>query len=157
MPEVDQLELKARIGKILNRWPAVGLAVGVVRNGRLEFFHGHGLADIASNTPVAEDTVFRIGSITKTFTTIAVMQLWEQELIDLDAPANDYLRGYRLIPRKDDPSPRHFATFIDAHRRTARGGVPLTDAPAGLRRDGEARKAGAVPCRVLPRRPPSRG
>jgi CubicO group peptidase (beta-lactamase class C family) len=52
MPEVDQLELRARIGQILNRWPAVGLAVGVVRNGGLEFFHGHGFADIASNTPV---------------------------------------------------------------------------------------------------------
>ena len=47
MPELDQLELKARIGRIVNRWPAVGLAVGVVRNGRLEFFHGHGFADIA--------------------------------------------------------------------------------------------------------------
>ena len=97
MPSVDQLGLTARIGRILNRWPTVGLAVGVVRNGRLEFFHGHGFADIASNTPVAEDTVFRIGSITKTFTAIAVMQLWEQGLVDLDAPANDYLRGYRLI------------------------------------------------------------
>ena len=89
MPEVDQLELRARIGRILNRRPAVGLAVGVVRNGGLEFFHGHGLADIASNTPVTGDTVFRIGSITKTFTAIAVMQLWEQGLVDLDAPAND--------------------------------------------------------------------
>jgi hypothetical protein len=51
MPEVDQLELKAEIGRILNRWPAVGLAVGVGSYGRLEFFHGHGFADIASNTP----------------------------------------------------------------------------------------------------------
>ena len=100
MPEVDQLEMKARVGHILNRWPAVGLAVGVVRNGGLEFFHGHGFADIASNTPVTEDTVFRIASITKTFTAIAVMQLWEQGLLDLDAPANDYLRAYRLIPAK---------------------------------------------------------
>jgi CubicO group peptidase (beta-lactamase class C family) len=100
MPEVDQLELRARIGRILNRRPAVGLAVGVVRNGGLEFFHGHGLADIASNTPVTEDTVFRIASITKTFTAIAVMQLWEQGLLNLDAPANDYLRAYRLIPAK---------------------------------------------------------
>ena len=75
MPELNQLELRARIGQILNRWPAVGLAVGVVRNGRLGFFHGHGFADIASNTPVTEDKVFRIGSITKTFTAIAVMQL----------------------------------------------------------------------------------
>jgi CubicO group peptidase (beta-lactamase class C family) len=96
----DELELQGRIDGILNRHPAVGLAVGVVRNGCLERFSGHGLADIASNTPITQDTVFRIGSITKTFTAIAVLQLWEQGLVDLDAPANDYLRGYRLIPAK---------------------------------------------------------
>jgi CubicO group peptidase (beta-lactamase class C family) len=97
---IDELGLEARIGEILNRHPAVGLAVGVIGNGRFEFFSGHGLSDIASNTPVTEDTVFRIGSVTKTFTAIAVLQLWEQGLVDLDAPANDYLRAYRLIPAK---------------------------------------------------------
>src|SRR5579864_3108155 len=56
------------------------------------------MADVESNTPITEDTIFRIASITKTFTAIAVMQLWEQGRIDLDAPANDYLRGYKLIP-----------------------------------------------------------
>ena len=96
----DKLELKGRIDGILNRHPAVGLAVGVVRNGRLEFFYSHGVADVASNTPVTQDTVFRIGSITKTFTAIAVLQLSEQGLVDLDAPVNDYLRAYRLIPAK---------------------------------------------------------
>ena len=104
MPELDQLELKARIGRIVNRWPAVGLAVGVVRDGRLEFFHGHGFADIASDTPVTEDTVFRIGSITKTFTAIAVMQLWEQGLIDLDAPANDVPARLPAGPRRGPAS-----------------------------------------------------
>ena len=99
-PDIDQVEMKARVKQILNRHPSVGLAIGAVRNGRLEFFHGHGLADIASNTPIGEDTVFRIASITKTFTAIAVMQLWEQGLVDLDAPANDYLRAYKLIPAK---------------------------------------------------------
>jgi CubicO group peptidase (beta-lactamase class C family) len=92
--------LTARVGEILNRHPAVGLGVGVVRDGSLEFFSGYGVADVASNTPVTEDTVFRIGSLTKTFTAIAVLQLWEQGLVDLDAPANDYLRAYRLIPAK---------------------------------------------------------
>jgi CubicO group peptidase (beta-lactamase class C family) len=113
MPEIDQLELRARIGRILNRWPTVGMALGVVRNGRLEFFHEHGFADIASNTPVTEDTVFRIGSSTKTFTAIAVMQLFEQGLVDLDAAANDYLRAYRLIPAKTTHRPatlRHLLT-----------------------------------------------
>jgi CubicO group peptidase (beta-lactamase class C family) len=110
---VDEPEMKARVNEILNRWPAVGLAVGIVRNGSLAFFHGHGLADIESNTPITEDTVFRIASITKTFTAIAVMQLWEQGLIDLDAPANDYLRAYKLIPARASFRPatvRHLLT-----------------------------------------------
>jgi CubicO group peptidase (beta-lactamase class C family) len=113
MPEIRALDMKTRVGEILNRRPAVGLALGVVRNGRLEFFHGHGVADIASNTPVTDDTVFRIASITKTFTAIAVMQLCEQGQLDLDAPANDYLRAYRLIPAKASFGPatvRHLLT-----------------------------------------------
>src|SRR4029453_3622986 len=97
---IDALELEARVGGIPNRWPAVGLAVGVVRDRRLEFFSGHGLADITATTPVTQDTVFRIASVTKTFTAIAVLQLWEQGLVDLDAPANDHLRAYQLVPAK---------------------------------------------------------
>jgi CubicO group peptidase (beta-lactamase class C family) len=40
------LETKAGVDELLNRRAAVGLAVGVVRNGSLEFFQAHGLADI---------------------------------------------------------------------------------------------------------------
>lgn len=112
-PPLDQNEMKARVDGILNRWPAVGLAVGVVRDGSLESFYGHGVSDLASGTPITEDTVFRIGSISKTFTAIAVMQLWEQRLVDLDAPANDYLRSYMLMPAKESWRPatvRHLLT-----------------------------------------------
>jgi CubicO group peptidase (beta-lactamase class C family) len=111
--KIDAFEMTTRVNEILNRWPTVGLAFGVVRNGALEFFHGHGLADIASHIPITEDTVFRIASITKTFTAIAVMQLWEQGLIDLDAPANGYLRAYKLIPARASFRPatvRHLLT-----------------------------------------------
>jgi len=97
MSPVDEREVRAWVDGVLNRWAAVGLAVGVVRDGSLQF-HGHGVADIASRTPVTEDTVFRIASITKTFTAIAVMQLWERGLLDLDAPADRYLRAYPLVP-----------------------------------------------------------
>jgi CubicO group peptidase (beta-lactamase class C family) len=85
----------------------------VVRDGRLAFFHGHGLADIPSKTPITEETVFRVGSLTKLFTAIAVMQLWERGLVDLDAPANAYLRAYQLIPAEAGSRPatvRHLLT-----------------------------------------------
>jgi CubicO group peptidase (beta-lactamase class C family) len=139
MPKIDELELTTRVREILNRWPAVGLAVGVVRDGRLEFFHGHGVADIGSNTPTTEDTIFRIASITKTFTAIAVMQLWERGLVDLDAPANDYLRAYKLIPAKPSHRP---ATVRQLLTHTA--GVPeVAHAWGALRPDfGESVKVG---------------
>jgi CubicO group peptidase (beta-lactamase class C family) len=106
-------ELRAWMDGILNRHPAVGLAVGIVRGGSLELFDGRGFADIASNRPLDADTVFRIGSVTKPFTAVAVMQLHEQGLIDLDAPAADYLRGYELIPTRQGFGPatvRHLLT-----------------------------------------------
>jgi CubicO group peptidase (beta-lactamase class C family) len=105
--------LKALVAEVLDRWPSAGLAAGVIGGGSLEWFYGHGVADTGSNDPVTEGTVFRIGSITKTFTAIAVMQLWEHGLVALDAPANDYLRSIRLIPAEASFRPatvRHLLT-----------------------------------------------
>jgi CubicO group peptidase (beta-lactamase class C family) len=106
-------DVQRSVNEIANRWPAVGLAAGVIRDGHLDAFAAHGLANIASATPVTEDTVFRIASVTKTFTAIAVMQLWEQGSIDLDEPANGYLRAYRLVPANPgyrQPTVRHLLT-----------------------------------------------
>jgi CubicO group peptidase (beta-lactamase class C family) len=121
--------LKARVGEVLNHWPVAGLAVGVVRHGSLAWFHGHGVADIGSGTRVDQDTVFRIGSLTKTITAIAVMQLWEQGLVDLDAPVGGYLRAYRLIPAKPGFRP---ATL--RHLLTHTAGVRAVRQPADLLR-----------------------
>ncbi len=109
---INEVDLKLRVAEVLDRWPSAGLAVVVVRDGSLEWFLGHGVADVESKEPITEDTVFRIGSITKTFTAIAVMQLCEQGLVDLDAPANDYLRAFRLVPAKPSfrPTLRHLLT-----------------------------------------------
>ena len=122
-------EMRSKVGEVLNRWPTAGLAVGVVRDGDLSWFHGHGVADIASGTRIDEDTVFRICSITKTITAIAVMQLSEQGLVDLDAPANDYLRGYSLVPAKAGFRP---PTLRDLLTHTA--GVRAVRGPSDLLR-----------------------
>jgi len=110
---IDDLDLKATVTQVLDHWPCAGLAVAVIADGGLAWFYGHGLADVTAKTPITEDTVFRIASLTKTFTAIAVMQLWEQGLVDLDAPANDYLRTFRLVPTNASQRPatvRHLLT-----------------------------------------------
>lgn len=120
---VDECDLRVEVGEALSRWPTVGLAVGVIRDGSLAWFHTQGVADLTTGRPVTGDTVFPIASITKTFTAIAVMQLWEQGLVDLDAPVSDYLRAYRLIPRRAGWAPatlRHLLTHTAGVRAVRR-------------------------------------
>jgi len=110
---IDDAGLLDIVAQVLNRWPSAGLAVGVIRGESLAWFYGQGVADISSMQPITMDTVFRIGSVTKTFTAIAVMQLWEQGLVDLDAPADNFLRSFRLIPGRAGiapPTVRHLLT-----------------------------------------------
>jgi CubicO group peptidase (beta-lactamase class C family) len=124
---IDEADLSARVGEVLHDWPVAGLAVGVIRGGSLAWFHAHGLASIEAGTPVGADTVFRIASVTKTMTAIAVMQLWEQGLVDLDAPASEYLRAYRLVPARESFRPatlRHLLTHT-AGIRAARTAADL--------------------------------
>jgi len=56
---------------------------------------GFGFADLAKTVPADESTVYRVGSLSKLYTNIAVMQLVEQGRLDLDAPLTDYLPGFR--------------------------------------------------------------
>lgn len=115
--------VSAQIVGILSRQPAVGLALGVVRGGELAHFRGHGVADPVTGVPVTPDTVFRIASITKTFTAVAVMQLVEQGLLDLDRPAGEFLRAFRLVPGRPGlrpPTLRHLLTHTAGLGEVAR-------------------------------------
>lgn len=98
LPLIDDAALGEITADVLNRWPSAGVAMAVVRRGGSWSFHGHGVAHARTREPVDEDTVFRVGSVTKTITAVALMQLWERGLVDLDAPVADYLRAVRLVP-----------------------------------------------------------
>jgi CubicO group peptidase (beta-lactamase class C family) len=108
-----EVALERDVVRVLDRWPTAGLAVAVIREGEPTWFHAHGVSSVTTRAPVTPDTVFRIGSLTKTFTAVAVMQLWEQGRVDLDAPANDYLSTFQLRTMRADLQPatlRHLLT-----------------------------------------------
>jgi CubicO group peptidase (beta-lactamase class C family) len=70
-----------------------GAAFVFVQAGRVVLQRGYGLADVAGHRPVvADSTIWRIGSISKVITATAVMQLVDRGVIDLDAPADRYVR-----------------------------------------------------------------
>jgi CubicO group peptidase (beta-lactamase class C family) len=68
-----------------------GMEIGIGRNGQVLYAHGYGLRDRAHELPVTAQTVFPIGSITKQFTSTAVMLLVTRGKIDLDAHVSRYL------------------------------------------------------------------
>jgi D-alanyl-D-alanine carboxypeptidase len=68
-----------------------GVALAVVRSGKVELKKGYGLANVEQKMPVTPDTVFQIASTTKPFTAMAIMILVEDGKISLDERAVKYL------------------------------------------------------------------
>lgn len=81
-----------------------GATVSVVKDRQLLFAKGYGYADLEQRVPVvADQTLFRIGSISKLLTWTAVMQLVEQGKLDLDADVNTYLSDFQIPPTYPQP------------------------------------------------------
>src|SRR6202007_2502992 len=69
-----------------------GAVIAVVKDGKVIFEKGYGYADVKTKRPVvADQTLFRPGSISKLFTWTAVMQLVAEGKLDLDRDVNEYL------------------------------------------------------------------
>jgi CubicO group peptidase (beta-lactamase class C family) len=80
------------------------IAVSVVQNDSIIFAKGYGWADIESSRPVtAGQTLFRIGSVSKTYTWTAVMILVEEGLLDLDEDVNMYLEEVEIEEAFGEP------------------------------------------------------
>lgn len=103
----------------------VGASVVIVKDGEVLAERGFGYADAERQSPVdPAQTVFRIASVSKTFTAVAVMQLAEQGKIDLDEDIRTYLPGIEV----ENP----FATPVTvAHLLTHTSGFEVRDPQPG--------------------------
>ena len=95
-PQLDAQDLRTffdgLVPYMLKRNDIAGAVVAVVKDGQLVFTQGYGYSNVAKRTPVvANQTLFRIGSVSKLFTWTAVLQLVAEGKIDLDADVNKYL------------------------------------------------------------------
>lgn len=72
-----------------------GVAVGVWANGR-EVYACHGVTSVGNPLPVHRDTLYVVGSVTKTFTATALMRLVADGRVELDAPVRRYVPELRL-------------------------------------------------------------
>jgi CubicO group peptidase (beta-lactamase class C family) len=74
-----------------------GAVAAVARRGRLAYIEAAGLQDIAARRPMAIDSMFRIYSMTKPITAVAVMMLYEEGRFRLDDPVSKYLAEFKEV------------------------------------------------------------
>lgn len=88
-------ELQARILEGMKTFQVPGLALGIIQDGQW-FAEGFGVTSIKNPLPVTTDTLFQIGSTSKTVTATIIMILTEQGKLELDAPVKTYLPNLEL-------------------------------------------------------------
>jgi CubicO group peptidase (beta-lactamase class C family) len=86
------------IPELMERYGIAGAAVAVSRNGRLVFARGYGYADKEAREPVAPDALFRLASVSKPITAVAILKLVEEGKLNLDAKALDILSHLKPAP-----------------------------------------------------------
>ena len=120
--------LEEALSSLLGELGIPGFAGGLIRDRSLSWAWGYGLADVESSTPMAVDTLLNIGSVSKTVTATAVLQLIEQHRLGLDDDVDRHL-GFSVR------NPAHAELPITArqlltHRSSILDGAPLWESYA---------------------------
>jgi len=84
------------IGERMERYKVPGVSVAVVREGKLRWAKGYGIANTSTGSKVDEQTLFQAGSISKPVAALAALKLWEEGKVDLDEDVNNYLQGWKV-------------------------------------------------------------
>jgi CubicO group peptidase (beta-lactamase class C family) len=84
------------IGERMNLFKTPGLGMAVLRNGRVLWAKGYGVADATSRAPVGVHTRFQAASISKPATALGVLKLVQARHLDLDRNVNDYLTRWKI-------------------------------------------------------------
>ncbi len=86
---------EAGIAAIMKQIPVVGLSVAVVKKGKLVYTHSFGQKNVETSAPLTDDCLFRIASISKSFSATSIMQLIEAKKLSLDDDISD-LMGFKI-------------------------------------------------------------
>ena len=115
------LDFDQFVERTMKDWKVPGMAVAVVKDGKVILSKGYGLRDVKNNKPVSDHTLFAIGSATKSFTVATLGSLVGQGKVEWDKPVRDYMPEFRMYDdfATDRMTPRDLVTH--------RSGMPRHD------------------------------
>ncbi len=110
---IDVEALRREIQKILDEGSIPGASVALAERGRTIWAGGVGKADLAAGVDVTADHLFRIGSISKSFTALAVLHAVEAGLVDLETPIRQLVPEVEFTNRWEQTHPITLATLME--------------------------------------------
>jgi CubicO group peptidase (beta-lactamase class C family) len=84
------------IAQTMKDWKVPGLAIAVIQGDKVTLLKGYGYRDLEKQLPVTPNSLFAIGSITKSFTVTMLGMEMDEGKVDWDKPVRDYMPGFKL-------------------------------------------------------------
>ena len=93
-------EIEKAVSAFMSAHSVPGISIAIVQGGQPVWSSGFGLSDLEDSAPATSSTLYRLGSISKPITAVAILQLYERSKLDLDAPVQKYCPAFA---QKDAP------------------------------------------------------
>jgi CubicO group peptidase (beta-lactamase class C family) len=106
-------DLKAEIGKVLVETKTPGAGIALVTRDEITFAGGVGKAGLATGRPATADTLFRIGSVSKAFTSLSILKLHEQGRLNLSDPVRKYAPDIAFENRWESTDPIRIVHLLE--------------------------------------------
>jgi len=106
-------ELQAAIEAILKDTRTPGAAIAIVSRNQTEWMAGIGKADVAANQPVTTNTLFRLGSISKSFVAIAALQLQEAGKLKLSDTVKQWVPDVAFVNPWESTQPLRLVHLLE--------------------------------------------
>src|SRR5262249_2056948 len=106
-------ELRRRIEAVLERDHLPGVAIGLVGRDGPIWIAGIGVRDRETRAPMQGNTVFRVGSLSKTFIALGVMRLADQGKLDVDRPLRELVPDAGIVNPWEDVAPVTLAQCLE--------------------------------------------
>ncbi len=90
------MKAETMIKKLMEDYHVAGMSAAIIRDGKIVSIDGYGVRDTSADLPMTAETVLPIGSITKTFTSLALGMLSDEGKLDWDTPVISYLPSLKL-------------------------------------------------------------
>lgn len=97
-----RMSFDTEMKQVIDELKVVGLSIAVVKNNQIVYNNSYGVQDLDTKVPVTNKTMFRIASISKSFSAVSIMQLIEQGKLTLDTDVNTVLNFNVRNPKHPD-------------------------------------------------------